>query len=749
MGTALYSRLVSPLLAVAVALLVASLLAEGCDDSSDGHELPAPVDATVLPGGALRVTASDGGVFILRSIFTSPGPRVDILGPEANSSASWHVTVDNSSATSGRWTVAAVGDAFSLRRTVHLKGGRVTFNDVLTAAKSHPSMQTLAVGTLLGLRVQHILAFPAGSNATEARVAGALFLSGSGGTPCTNAQNVDEFGVHRGSFGNPTVFASGATGSIGLVPLDDVFETHAHSYQRAVQRLSTQPRVYKGRPFPDCAVTNPPEIEIADPMLAIRAGESYTQEFALYALVGPQLDCLANDYYCFINMLRKDIRIAAGVSATQLLNTTGFMSMPSDHDPITKLGGNEEYQFGLSNWSMPWEDWSLDTLSSFFQFQGFGWVVAGAPWAGKRMNCSYNNGIQTCMGSCVSTELPADAEKFMRTVAQRVNAVGGGRRALMYFHAEISSETNAAEKYPDAIITNPSGEQIFYACDKYYGLFLPNETNSYGQQLMRSIELAFSMGYTGIYHDEAGVTSSAYTYHLWDNHTALLSTTTGAIQATPGSIALLRLKQKLQILEAVVKHAGVLLMNGVPITRTFREAALRAGAGRVMAETEDEQENMMLHTHLFTPVGLTREAGPGYSTDLDFRYNRTCKACLTTASATDDHCMERSVVDKLDYGCLPFLIGRMFHNGTAEPITQRMFPIEIERIGAGFVQGAGKLVTKVSGLWDVGSSQVEVSIYRWGSLLSRHVQPATPGRKVQLILGDGEVAIVEDWPKRH
>ena len=97
-------------------------------------------------------------------------------------------------------------------------------------------------------------------------------------------------------------------------------------------------------------------------------------------------------------------------------------------------------------------------------------------------------------------------------------------------------------------------------------------------------------------HDEAGVTSSAYTYHLWDNHTALLSATTGAIQATPGSIALLRLKQKLQILETVLKHDGVLLMNGVPITRTFREAALRAGAGRVMAETEDEQENMMFHT---------------------------------------------------------------------------------------------------------------------------------------------------------
>eukprot|EP01046_Picozoa_sp_COSAG06_P045432 COSAG06_NODE_6280_length_3001_cov_2.106134_4_plen_70_part_00 len=41
--------------------------------------------------------------------------------------------------------------------------------------------------------------------------------------------------------------------------------------------------------------------------------------------------------------------------------------------------------------------------------------------------------------------------------------------------------------------------------------------------------------------------------------------------ATPGSIALLRLKSKLQILETVLRHGGVLQMNGPPITRTFRE----------------------------------------------------------------------------------------------------------------------------------------------------------------------------------
>ena len=41
-----------------------------------------------------------------------------------------------------------------------------------------------------------------------------------------------------------------------------------------------------------------------------------------------------------------------------------------------------------------------------------------------------------------------------------------------------------------------------------------------------------------------------------------------------------------QILKVVLDHDGVLLMNGPPVTRTFREAALQAGPGRVMAEVE-------------------------------------------------------------------------------------------------------------------------------------------------------------------
>ena len=57
-------------------------------------------------------------------------------------------------------------------------------------------------------------------------------------------------------------------------------------------------------------------------------------------------------------------------------------------------------------------------------------VVAGAPWNDVRMNCSYNNGLQSCMGSCVNHEMGADALAFQRTVAAR--SAAANLRSLMY-----------------------------------------------------------------------------------------------------------------------------------------------------------------------------------------------------------------------------------------------------------------------------------------------------------------------------
>ena len=73
------------------------------------------------------------------------------------------------------------------------------------------------------------------------------------------------------------------------------------------------------------------------------------------------------------------IRAEAGAPKTQLVNSTSYMFLNSEDNPIAKMGGNEEYQWGLQNYSMPWESWSNETLASVLEFQGFG-------WCGKRLS---------------------------------------------------------------------------------------------------------------------------------------------------------------------------------------------------------------------------------------------------------------------------------------------------------------------------------------------------------------------------
>ena len=51
-------------------------------------------------------------------------------------------------------------------------------------------------------------------------------------------------------------------------------------------------------------------------------------------------------------------------------------------------------------------------------------VISAPPWLNRRMNCSYNNGIMDCMGTCVSADMPPDGEAALRLAAARLQATG-------------------------------------------------------------------------------------------------------------------------------------------------------------------------------------------------------------------------------------------------------------------------------------------------------------------------------------
>jgi hypothetical protein len=185
-------------------LFLSGLLFAHCLAATVAVHSRAAAAVSVLPGGGLAVAAPGGGSYILRSVFThqnppwsgAHGPTAHTLGTSSSNTSSWSVTIDSSRAADGVWAVAAVAGAFSIHRTVSLTSTstRININDTITASATHPSLQELPVGTLLGLQTQHILQFPTGSNVTEALVPGARYRSGGGGA-CNSASNVDEFGM--------------------------------------------------------------------------------------------------------------------------------------------------------------------------------------------------------------------------------------------------------------------------------------------------------------------------------------------------------------------------------------------------------------------------------------------------------------------------------------------------------------------------------------------------------------------------
>jgi hypothetical protein len=155
----------------------------------------------VLPGGAIHI----GGGFVVRSILTSSsGPSTRTLGATAHNTSGWTVTTVKTSASS--WSVTAVTAAYRLERIVTRTTTRLEVNDTLVSR--------LKEG-VLGLQVQHILAFPAGSTATDALVPGSRFIEH--GALCDTTGNYDYIqGMYMGTFGNPTVWATDGVVGVGL-----------------------------------------------------------------------------------------------------------------------------------------------------------------------------------------------------------------------------------------------------------------------------------------------------------------------------------------------------------------------------------------------------------------------------------------------------------------------------------------------------------------------------------------------------
>jgi hypothetical protein len=252
---------------------------------------------------------------------------------------------------------------------------------------------------------------------------------------------------------------------------------------------------------------------------------------------------------------------------------------------------------------------------------------------------------------------------------------------------------------------------------------------------------------------------TSYTFNAWDNHSAILDPTTKAVTQTMGSIPLLIQHHAIKLMQIIKSQGGAVICNGQPLTRTVREWAAqgqkaggRGGANLHFIENS-ESEARRMHTHLFTPISLTRYGGDLY--DLDPLYNNTCAVGRDAfygghgqglgGSFKLSPCVGANIADHLDYGVVSFLYDGMFYNKTTPTILSEMFPITPHRIGEGIVVGTERIITKISGKYSLANLKADAPLivftYKNGFLGSRICCGAGI---VRVVLAHGEVAIIRE-----
>jgi hypothetical protein len=173
----------------------------------------------------------------------------------------------------------------------------------------------------------------------------------------------------RGTNGNPSVVAVAKNGGgLGIMPLDDVFRVHASMTNRA-----SPTRIPHASP---CAVSSPPALDVIDAYLALRNGQKYTAEWALYVIeptVSP-----TRVPWVFTNRLRADLGVNAIVlqgGATLASWETEILAAGNWSTPGCHSNGSEPSALHTQD-TVCFPTYDDDLLSAFLRYQGTRLVVS-------------------------------------------------------------------------------------------------------------------------------------------------------------------------------------------------------------------------------------------------------------------------------------------------------------------------------------------------------------------------------------
>jgi hypothetical protein len=405
---------------------------------------------------------------------------------------------------------------------------------------------------------------------------------------------------------------------------------------------------------------------LADNSLVLKPGATYTAEWAIVPVARP-------DYWSFLNAARR-------LTGANFCIDGGFAFLRSD--PLT-------------------EKWSDPQITDFVRLKDARYVCASITYPKYKGETPHGTAFQKLKRD----NYKAGCERLHRLVPEA--------KFLVYFHCFLDVTEDAPERFAEARTLRPDGKQADYG-KPTQRLFFPTLTNSYGQEIGKSVDLIFAeIGAAGVYWDEHE--QSAYAYHYgepWDGVSGDIDPTTMKLRGLKSSVTLLSEGWRVALAKRI-QARGPLLANGAPVTRAMAS----------------------LNFPCFVETGSITNC---------------TRAQMYSPIALGDHLTERSELDAyrvmlgaLDYGCVYHWYNDMTVIPTHPHLTRYMFPITPVELRQGCLIGKERIVTKTSGLFGWGdAAEHEVHVF---DDTGREVE----GFQAPLLRRDGktytELRLAEDW----
>ena len=454
------------------------------------------------------------------------------------------------------------------------------------------------------------------------------------------------------SMNNPTLFVGTKESGVGLIALDDLYQLQMRTL--SADGLSA----------------------VRDEHFGLDRDASYTIEWAVYPTA-------TNDYYDFINQVRKDEGLHGYVAGTM-----GGMSRRKPLPKETVDRKNVAYA-RMGCLGKPPDD---PTVS----LEGFEFV-----------------------------EYPIECKLIKKTFAE--NKVLYPKMLVMFHVAHsLYACNNPKERFPDSRALYADGRQVHYGPNTlaYYGkyfskerfeegwrwwIFYPTMENSFGKAMIKGMEYMLDdMGATAMWADGfiSGYVRGGYSYDRWDGHSVDIDPKTKLVTRKKTCVPWVALPVLKKVVRMIAAKGGVTFTNGHPGPRSMWKEAMitccESGGG-------DQRPLGALHLgRTLTPLGNP----------------------YAIKNARDIY---RDILAKLDYGALYNWYGDRGYM-KRKTIIEQMYPITFDSIHPGTVRGRERIVTKKSGIYGWPGDRALHKVYAYdarGALMQHNFMTTVDASSVR------------------